>query len=34
MNAPQGVNLMWKTPMLLPGSLASAVTIPERLVRR
>jgi hypothetical protein len=27
MNAPQGVNLMWNTPMLLPGILLAPVTL-------
>ena len=27
MNAPQGVNLMWNTPMLLPGVLLAPVTL-------
>ena len=27
MNAPQGVNLMWNTPLLLPGILLAPVTL-------
>lgn len=27
MNAPQGISLMWNTPMLLPGSLLTPVTL-------
>ena len=27
MNAPQGINLMWNTPMLLPGVLFAPLTL-------
>ena len=30
MNAPQGVNLMWNTPLLLPGVLLTPVTLSVR----